>query len=383
MRILIIFGTRPEAIKMAPVVLWLRERENIDAKVCVTGQHREMLDQVLRLFNIVPEFDLDIMRKGQDLCDITSKVLTGVREVLLKTKPDLVLVHGDTTTSFAAALAAFYLQIPVGHVEAGLRTNNIYSPWPEELNRQIISRVSRYNFCPTESNRQNLLKEGADEKSIIVCGNTVVDALNSVSKLIKSDEALQSEIRKLVLLNGYDTDRLKPDKRLILITGHRRESYGEGFQNICKAIKFLSNNYSDIDFVYPLHLNPVVRKTVKDFFGNNVTNNLFLIEPLDYVPFVYMMQNCFLILTDSGGIQEEAPSFGKPVIVMRDTTERTEAIEAGTAILAGTDSKKIISVIEELINNQTKYIKMSNTANPYGDGNAAVRIVDFIDSLRK
>ncbi len=382
MRILVIFGTRPEAIKMAPVVQLLREKKDIDTIVCVSGQHREMLDQVLTLFNIVPEYDLNIMKKGQDLCDITSKVMTGVRNVLLETKPDLVLVHGDTTTSFAAAMSAFYLQIPVGHVEAGLRTNNIYSPWPEELNRQIVSRISSYHFCPTESNKQNLIREGAREDAIIVCGNTVVDALNSVSKLIKSNKALQSEIWKLVLLNGYDTDRLKPDKRLILITGHRRESYGEGFQNICKAIKFLSNNYSDIDFVYPVHLNPVVRKTVKDFFSNDVTTNLFLIEPLDYLPFVYMMQNSFLILTDSGGIQEEAPSFGKPVIVMRDTTERVEALEAGTAILAGTDSKKIITVIEELINNQTKYMKMSNTANPYGDGNAAVRIADFIESLR-
>ena len=340
-KILLVFGTRPEAIKMAPLVKKLQEKpEEFLTMVCVTGQHREMLDQVLRLFDITPDFDLNIMKPNQDLYDITSRILLGMRGVLKEVQPNIVLVHGDTTTSMAAALAAFYQQIPVGHVEAGLRTGNIYSPWPEEMNRLITGRITTHHFSPTPLSRENLIKENVDDEKIIVTGNTVIDALQMVVERLKNDEQLAGEVKDKVLNMGYDINRLGKDKRLVLITGHRRENFGEGFLNICHAIKNLSAKYPDVDFVYPMHLNPNVRKPVLEILGEGA-NNVFLIEPLDYLPFVYMMQHSTLILTDSGGVQEEAPGLGKPVLVMRDTTERPEAVEAGTVVLVGNNRKKI------------------------------------------
>ena len=377
-KIMLVFGTRPEAIKMAPLVKKLEESETFKTTVCVTGQHREMLDQVLDIFNIVPDYDLNIMKNGQDLYDITSKVLLGMREVLMEEKPDLVLVHGDTTTSTAAAIAAFYQQIPVGHVEAGLRTYNKYSPWPEEMNRQITSRISSYNFCPTVLSKQNLSSEGLSIDSMIVTGNTVIDALFWVVNKIKTDSELDKKLQIELKENGYDTSRLQNGKKLVLITGHRRENFGDGFIQICKSIKELSCKYKDVDFVYPMHLNPNVRKPINSVFGNICNSNLFFIEPLEYLSFIYLMEKSYFVLTDSGGIQEEAPSLGKPVLVMRDTTERPEAITAGTVKLVGTDFKKIIKESSLLIEDKEYYNKISLAANPYGDGQASQRIINFL-----
>ena len=374
--ILLVFGTRPEAIKMAPLVKKLQEMpEEFQTIVCVTGQHREMLDQVLRLFDITPDYDLNIMKPNQDLYDITSRILLGMRDVLRDVQPDIVLVHGDTTTSMAAALAAFYQQIPVGHVEAGLRTGNIYSPWPEEMNRLITGRISTVHFSPTPLAKQNLLLEHVDEAKIVVTGNTVIDALQMVVERLKNDEQLAGEVKDKVRSMGYDVDRLREDRRLVLITGHRRENFGEGFLNICHAIKNLSEKYPNVDFVYPMHLNPNVRKPVLEILGEGA-ENVFLIEPLDYLPFVYMMQHSTLILTDSGGVQEEAPGLGKPVLVMRDTTERPEAVEAGTVLLVGTNREKIELGVSMLFDDADCYRRMSEAVNPYGDGLACERIVD-------
>ena len=374
-KILLVFGTRPEAIKMAPLVKKLQAMpEEFQTIVCVTGQHREMLDQVLRLFDITPDYDLNIMKPNQDLYDITSRILLGMRDVLREVQPDIVLVHGDTTTSMAAALAAFYQQIPVGHVEAGLRTGNIYSPWPEEMNRLITGRISTVHFSPTPLAKQNLLQEHVDEAKIVVTGNTVIDALQMVVERLKNDEQLAGEVKDKVLNMGYDVNRLGENRRLVLITGHRRENFGEGFLNICHAIKHLSENYPDVDFVYPMHLNPNVRKPVLEILGEGA-DNVFLIEPLDYLPFVYMMQQSTLILTDSGGVQEEAPGLGKPVLVMRDTTERPEAVEAGTVLLVGTNREKIEQGVSMLLDDADTYRRMSEAINPYGDGLACERIV--------
>ena len=374
-KILLVFGTRPEAIKMAPLVKKLQEMpEQFRTVVCVTGQHREMLDQVLRLFDITPDYDLNIMKPNQDLDDITSRILLGMRDVLKEVQPDIVLVHGDTTTSMAAALAAFYQQIPVGHVEAGLRTGNIYSPWPEEMNRLMTGRISTVHFSPTSLAKQNLMQEHVDEAKIVVTGNTVIDALQMVVERLKNDEQLADEVKDKVLNMGYDVNRLGEDRRLVLITGHRRENFGEGFLNICHAIKNLSENYPNVDFVYPMHLNPNVRKPVLEILGEGA-ENVFLIEPLDYLPFVYMMQHSTLILTDSGGVQEEAPGLGKPVLVMRDTTERPEAVEAGTVLLVGTNCEKIEQGVSMLLDDSDCYRRMSEAVNPYGDGLACERIV--------
>ena len=374
-KILLVFGTRPEAIKMAPLVKKLQANpEEFQTIVCVTGQHREMLDQVLRLFDIVPEYDLNIMKPNQDLYDITSRILLGMRDVLREVQPDIVLVHGDTTTSMAAALAAFYQQIPVGHVEAGLRTGNIYSPWPEEMNRLMTGRISTVHFSPTPLAKQNLLQEHVDEAKIVVTGNTVIDALQMVVERLRNDEQLASEVKDKVLNMGYDVNRLGEDRRLVLITGHRRENFGEGFLNICHAIKNLSEKYPNVDFVYPMHLNPNVRKPVLEILGEGA-ENVYLIEPLDYLPFVYMMQHSTLILTDSGGVQEEAPGLGKPVLVMRDTTERPEAVEAGTVLLVGTNREKIEQGVSMLLDDSDCYRRMSEAVNPYGDGLACERIV--------
>lgn len=376
--ILLVFGTRPEAIKMAPLVHELKKHpECFVTKVCVTGQHREMLDQVLNLFEIVPDYDLNIMKPNQDLYDITSRILVGMREVLNEVQPDVVLVHGDTTTSTAAALAAFYKQIPVGHVEAGLRTGNIYSPWPEEMNRLITGRIATYHFSPTPLSRQNLLKENVKDCQIIVTGNTVIDALHWVTAKLSSNIELQDTLQKELQGLGYDVTRLNGERKLVLITGHRRENFGEGFLNICHSIKNLAEKYSNVDFVYPMHLNPNVRKPVLEILGKG-ESNVFLIEPLQYLPFVYMMERSYLILTDSGGVQEEAPGLGKPVLVMRDTTERPEAVEAGTVLLVGTDQQKIEESVSSLLESTSIYNKMSHAQNPYGDGHACERIVDFI-----
>ena len=374
-KILLVFGTRPEAIKMAPLVKKLQEMpEEFQTVVCVTGQHREMLDQVLRLFDITPEYDLNIMKPNQDLYDITSRILLGMRDVLREVQPDIVLVHGDTTTSMAAALAAFYQQIPVGHVEAGLRTGNIYSPWPEEMNRLITGRITTHHFSPTPLAKENLLREHVDEKQIIVTGNTVIDALQMVVERLKNDELLANEVSAKINQMGYDVQRLDGNRRMVLITGHRRENFGEGFLNICHAIKHLAEQYKDVDFVYPMHLNPNVRKPVLEILGEKA-ENVFLIEPLDYLPFVYMMQHSTLILTDSGGVQEEAPGLGKPVLVMRDTTERPEAVEAGTVLLVGTNREKIEQGVSMLLDDVETYRRMSEAVNPYGDGLACERIV--------
>ena len=375
-KILLVFGTRPEAIKMAPLVKKLQAMPaEFQTIVCVTGQHREMLDQVLRLFEITPDFDLNIMKPNQDLYDITSRILLGMRDVLREVQPDIVLVHGDTTTSMAAALAAFYQQIPVGHVEAGLRTGNIYSPWPEEMNRLMTGRISTVHFSPTLLAKQNLLQEHVDEAKIVVTGNTVIDALQMVVERLQNDEQLAGEVKDKVLSMGYDVDRLSEDRRLVLITGHRRENFGEGFLNICHAIKNLVEKHPNVDFVYPMHLNPNVRKPVLEILGKGA-DNVFLIEPLDYLPFVYMMQQSTLILTDSGGVQEEAPGLGKPVLVMRDTTERPEAVEAGTVLLVGTNREKIEQGVSMLLDEADCYRRMSEAVNPYGDGLACERIVN-------
>lgn len=380
---MLVFGTRPEAIKMAPLVKEFQKHPSLfQTIVAVTGQHREMLDQVLNLFEISPDFDLNIMKQGQDLYDITSRVLLGMRDILNNVKPDIVLVHGDTTTSTAAALAAFYQQIPVGHIEAGLRTYNIYSPWPEEMNRQITSRITTHHFAPTELSKKNLCQEGVNEKNIHVTGNTVIDALYMVVDKIKENTELKSKIIKS--LNNYGLpDRIvkSNNSRFILITGHRRENFGEGFLNICHSIKTLSEKYPEVDFIYPMHLNPNVRKPLKDVFGEgleSLDNNLFFIEPLDYLPFVYLMEKSAIVLTDSGGIQEEAPGLGKPVLVMRDTTERPEALEAGTVKLVGTNSDIIISEISRLLEDKLYYSSMAQATNPYGDGKACERIINYL-----
>lgn len=377
-KVLLVFGTRPEAIKMAPLVHEFKKHpDQFETLVCVTGQHREMLDQVLELFRIVPDVDLNIMKSGQDLYDVTSRVLVGMRDVLKELAPDVVLVHGDTTTSMAAALAAFYQQIPVGHVEAGLRTGNIYSPWPEEMNRLITGRIATYHFSPTPLSRQNLLKENVNAEHIIVTGNTVIDALHWVVDKIHSEQGLRNELHDGILQFGYDTERLAQGKRLVLITGHRRENFGEGFLNICHAIKTLAQKYSNVDFVYPVHLNPNVRKPVMEILGEG-TDNVFLIDPLQYLPFVYLMEQAYLILTDSGGIQEEAPGLGKPVLVMRNTTERPEAVDAGTVLLVGADRERIEQGVSRLLDDAQLYQKMSEAVNPYGDGLACGRIVGFL-----
>ena len=406
--VLLVFGTRPEAIKMCPLVKEF-QKYPVDFKtvVCVTGQHREMLDQVLRIFDVKPDYDLNIMKQGQDLYDVTARVLTGMREVLDTVKPDVVLVHGDTTTSMAAAMSAFYRQIPVGHVEAGLRTHNLYSPWPEEMNRQVTGRIATYHFSPTALSRQNLLDEGTPEDRIIVTGNTVIDALHWVVRKIENDGKLSKELADDLKVSGYDTSRLEipgqarnegnvqvgnngndqvgkdRQRRLVLITGHRRENFGEGFISMCTAIRDLARKYPDVDFVYPMHLNPNVRKPIREVFGemadqvgHDEKRNLFFIEPLDYLDFVYLMEKSYLVLTDSGGIQEEAPGLGKPVLVMRDTTERPEALDAGTVKLVGTDYEKIVTEVSGLLDDQDHYDAMSHAVNPYGDGKACPRIVE-------
>ncbi len=378
-KILIVFGTRPEAIKMAPLVNEFKQRKSkFETLVCVTGQHRQMLDQVLSLFQITPDFDLNIMKPHQDLYDITACILLGMRDVLKIVTPDVVFVHGDTTTSTAAALAAYYQQIPVAHVEAGLRTGNIYSPFPEEMNRVITGRIATYHFAPTALSKQNLLRESVLEKNIWVTGNTVIDALRWVTNKIETENALNVSLQKELKSLGYDTKRIRNGQKLVLITGHRRENFGNGFLNICHAIKELSQKYLDVDFVYPVHLNPNVRKPVNEILADGL-NNVFLIEPLQYLPFIFLMEKSYLILTDSGGIQEEAPGLGKPVLVMRDTTERPEAVEAGTVLLVGTDKEKIIVSVSELLENKEKYSQMSEANNPYGDGLASKRIVDAMN----
>lgn len=376
--IMLVFGTRPEAIKMAPLVKEFQKYpDKFKTVVTVTGQHRQMLDQVLCLFDITPDFDLNIMKQGQDLYDVTARVLTGMRDVLKEAKPDVVLVHGDTTTSTATALAAFYQQIPVGHIEAGLRTHNIYSPWPEEMNRQITGRIATYNFAPTALSRQNLLVENIADNSISVTGNTVIDALYWVVEKIKTTDSLDSELKSLLAEAGYDTYRLDNGRKLVLITGHRRENFGDGFISMCSAIKSLTEKFPDVDFVYPMHLNPNVRKPIHEVFGEDLSglNNMFFIEPLEYLSFVYLMEKSTIILTDSGGIQEEAPGLGKPVLVMRDTTERPEALDAGTVKLVGTDFDKIVSEVSALLMDEDYYDSMSKAVNPYGDGKACERII--------
>ena len=402
-KVMLVFGTRPEAIKMAPLVkAFAQFPETFETIVCVTGQHREMLDQVLHIFDITPDYDLNIMKQGQDLYDVTSRVLLGMRDVLREAQPDVVLVHGDTTTSTAAALAAFYQQIPVGHVEAGLRTHNIYSPWPEEMNRQITGRIATYNFSPTPLSRRNLLEEKVSEQSITVTGNTVIDALYWVVDKIKGDEHLSAELKSVLATAGYDVDRLSVNgqqstdnrqrsRRLVLITGHRRENFGDGFIQMCTAIRDLAEKYPDVDFVYPMHLNPNVRKPIQEVFvgldklslgeGWGEAGNMFFIEPLEYLSFVYLMEKSTLVLTDSGGIQEEAPGLGKPVLVMRDTTERPEALEAGTVKLVGTNHDKIVTEVSRLLDDAAYYDAMSKAVNPYGDGKACERIVNFIKAI--
>lgn len=383
-KILLVFGTRPEAIKMAPLVkAFYGCKEEFQTKVCVTGQHRQMLDQVLSLFEIVPDYDLNIMKSGQDLYDVTCRVLLGMRDVLADFQPDFVFVHGDTTTSTVAALASFYQQIPVVHVEAGLRTNNIYSPWPEEMNRQITGRIATYHLAPTIRSKDNLLKENISPNVIKITGNTVIDALNWVVAKIKNEPALKISIIKDVADKGYDLSRLSDGRRMILITGHRRENFGDGFHNICRAIQTLSVKYPNVDFVYPMHLNPNVRRPIHEFFGEDLSHlgNIFFIEPLEYIDFVFTMSHAYIVLTDSGGIQEEAPGLGLPVLVMRDTTERPEAVEAGTVKLVGTDYEQIVSKTSKLLDSLTEYEKMSKSINPYGDGLACNRIVSFFQSL--
>lgn len=377
--IMLVFGTRPEAIKMCPLVKEFQKYPNdFRSIVCVTGQHREMLDQVLQIFDVTPDYDLNIMKQGQDLYDVTSRVLLGMRDVLKQEQPDVVFVHGDTTTSTAAAIAAFYQQIPVAHVEAGLRTHNIYSPWPEEMNRQITSRIAAYNYAPTPLSRQNLLQENVSNDTITVTGNTVIDALYMVVDKIKNDQQLGKQLAHNICIAGYDVNRLNHDKKMVLITGHRRENFGDGFINMCTAIKDLTKKYPDVDFIYPMHLNPNVRKPIHEVFGEDLSGlgNMFFIEPLEYLNFVYLMEKCNIVLTDSGGIQEEAPGLGKPVLVMRDTTERPEAVDAGTVKLVGTDYQKIVDNVSQLLDDLEYYNTMSKAVNPYGDGKACERIVN-------
>lgn len=378
---MLVFGTRPEAIKMAPLVKEFQKHpDKYETIVCVTGQHRQMLDQVLEIFDIKPDYDLNIMKQGQDLYDVTARVLVGMRDVLDEAKPDVVLVHGDTTTSTAAALAAFYKQIPVGHVEAGLRTHNIYSPWPEEMNRQITGRIATYDFAPTPLSRENLLKENVSDDKITVTGNTVIDALYWVVDKIKNTPSLNEELSNVLKNAGYDVGRLNGGKKLVLITGHRRENFGDGFISMCKAIKALTEKYPDVDFVYPMHLNPNVRKPIHEVFGENLEDlgNMFFIEPLEYLSFVFLMEKSHIVLTDSGGIQEEAPGLGKPVLVMRDTTERPEALEAGTVKLVGTDYDKIVGEVSALLDDSVHYDEMSKAVNPYGNGKSCKRICSLI-----
>lgn len=379
--VMLVFGTRPEAIKMAPLVkAFQAASDSFRTLVCVTGQHREMLDQVLHIFDIQPDYDLNIMKQGQDLYDVTSRVLLGLREVLKEVRPDVVLVHGDTTTSTAAALAAFYAQIPVGHVEAGLRTHNIYSPWPEEMNRQLTGRIATWHFAPTPLSRQNLLAENVAEAQITVTGNTVIDALYWVVDKIKHDASLSQQLDAELQRAGYDVQRLAGGRKLVLITGHRRENFGDGFIHMCTAIKDLTQRYPQVDFVYPMHLNPNVRKPIHEVFGQDLSGlgNMFFIEPLEYLSFVHLMEKSHIVLTDSGGIQEEAPGLGKPVLVMRDTTERPEALTAGTVKLVGTDYDKIVSAVSTLLDDEAAYAVMSHAVNPYGDGKACGRIVDTL-----
>ncbi len=380
-KVMLVFGTRPEAIKMAPLVKeFQKQPERVETVICVTGQHREMLDQVLEIFDIRPDYDLNIMKQGQDLYDVTARVLTGMRDVLKEARPDVVLVHGDTTTSTAAALAAFYQQIPVAHIEAGLRTHNIYSPWPEEMNRLITGRIATYHFSPTPLSRQNLLNEGVKDSQIHVTGNTVIDALYWVVDKIKNDRALNNKLECVLAKAGYSVSRLNGGKKLVLITGHRRENFGDGFIHICTAIKDLTRKYPNVDFVYPMHLNPNVREPIHEVFGEDLSGlgNMFFIEPLEYLSFVYLMEKSTIVLTDSGGIQEEAPGLGKPVLVMRDTTERPEALDAGTVKLVGTDYDRIVNEVSVLIDDKVAYEKMSKAVNPYGDGLACGRIVNAL-----
>ena len=378
--VMLVFGTRPEAIKMCPLVKEFQKRtEEFKTIVCVTGQHREMLDQVLKIFDVKPDIDLNIMKQGQDLTDVTVRILNGMRDVFKECKPDVVLVHGDTTTSTAAALAAFYAQIPVGHVEAGLRTHNIYSPWPEEMNRQITGRIATYNFSPTPLSEKNLQEEKA-QGNIYVTGNTVIDALHMVVDKLKNDKILADEQDKILLEAGYDVTRLANGKKLVLITGHRRENFGDGFIRMVTAMKDLSEKYPEVDFVYPMHLNPNVRKPIHEVFGEDLTRpNFFFIEPLQYLEFVHLMSKANIVLTDSGGIQEEAPGLGKPVLVMRDTTERPEALASGTVHLVGTDYDKIVNEVSTLLDDAAAYEAMSKAVNPYGDGKACCRIVRVLN----
>lgn len=380
---MLVFGTRPEAIKMCPLVKELQGRpENFQTVVCVTGQHREMLDQVLRIFDVHPDYDLNIMKQGQDLYDVTARVLTGMRDVLQQAQPDIVLVHGDTTTSTAAALAAFYQQIPVGHVEAGLRTHDIYSPWPEEMNRQITGRIASFHFAPTPLSRENLLREGVGGEHVFVTGNTVIDALRLVTRRLADDHELAEEQKRVLRQAGYDAERLTEGRRLVLITGHRRENFGEGFLSMCRAIRELTQKFPDTDFVYPMHLNPNVRKPIHEVFGESLDHlaNMFFIEPLQYLEFVFLMEKACLVLTDSGGIQEEAPGLGKPVLVMRDTTERPEALEAGTVRLVGTDYDAILGGVSQLLLDGQEYRRMAHAVNPYGDGTACNRIANILQT---
>ena len=378
--VMLVFGTRPEAIKMCPLVKeFQKHQDDFKTIVCVTGQHREMLDQVLGIFDVTPDYDLNIMRQGQDLYDVTARVLVGMRDVINVVRPDVVLVHGDTTTSMAAALAAFYQHIPVGHVEAGLRTHNIYSPWPEEINRQITGRIATYNFSPTLISENNLKDENVTGK-IFVTGNTVIDALHMVVEKLNSDKSLAIEQADKLRRAGYDVSRLSDGRKLVLITGHRRENFGDGFKNICSAICDLKGKYPEVDFVYPMHLNPNVRKPIHEMFGENLDNlgNLFFIEPLQYLEFIYLMEKSTIVLTDSGGIQEEAPGLGKPVLVMRDTTERPEALDSGTVHLVGTNYDRIMNEVSTLLDSKDEYEKMSKAVNPYGDGQACKRIIEAL-----
>ena len=378
-KVMLVFGTRPEAIKMCPLVKEFQKHPTeFETIVCVTGQHREMLDQVLKIFDVTPDYDLNIMKQGQDLTDVTARVLTGLRDIFKECRPDVVLVHGDTTTSTAGALAAFYAQIPVGHVEAGLRTHNLYSPWPEEMNRQVTGRIATYNFSPTPLSESNLKAENALGQ-IFVTGNTVIDALHMVVDRLNTDETLRKEQEQVLLIAGYDVARLTNGKKLVLITGHRRENFGDGFIRMVTAMKYLSEKYTDVDFVYPMHLNPNVRKSIHEVFGEDLTRpNFFFIEPLQYIEFVYLMSKATIVLTDSGGIQEEAPGLGKPVLVMRDTTERPEALASGTVHLVGTDYDKIVNEVSTLLEDEEAYKKMSQAVNPYGDGKACGRIVEAL-----
>ena len=384
-KIVLVFGTRPEAIKMAPLVLEFKKYPDLfETIVCTTGQHKEMLTQVLRVFDISPDIDLDVMTPGQNLSEITSRILSAVSGVFDECKPDLVFVHGDTVTSMTVALAAFYHRISVAHVEAGLRTNNIYSPWPEEMNRQLTGRLASFHFAPTKVARQNLLAENVDPARVYVTGNTVIDALQAANRKIEASESAKNDLALLIHRNGYDLNRLENDRKLILITGHRRENFGEGFVEICQGLKLLARKYPFVDFVYPVHLNPNVQKPVFELLGESMDDNVFLIPPLEYIPFVYLMKKAYLILTDSGGIQEEAPGLGKPVLVMRNTTERPEALEAGTIRLVGADAHRIVASVSELLDKKCEYEKMTSAINPYGDGKASARIVSYtIDILHQ